>query len=150
MVELAATNISDASVDINTDIQTVNETITIPLVTGMINIAQQKMADDIVAWANGGFKGQPLIISNPEKYIKDAGLTEAKLALKNIPTDSVYGDSIFASVVDQYKDSDLKAQLEELSKSTVPATIQENICDDGVLARKVDLSGDPQDGVYGS
>jgi hypothetical protein len=146
--ELVGINISDLDTAVSSNLSMIYETISQPIITGLINVAQQKMADDIIAWANGGFKGQPLIISNPEKYINDAGLKEAKLALSKIPSDSIYGDSIFSALVDEYKDIDLGTELASLSKSEIPSILQENICSDEELTSLALEEVQNDDGTY--
>ena len=127
-------NASVANTSISTTVDMLNNTIIKPIGTGLINVAQQQIANDIINWANGGFEGQPLIISNPEKFIKNQGMIQVKIALDQIPEDSIYGDSIFNSLVDQYKDGeDAAAQLKALSKSNIPGIIQSNLCNDEAL-----------------
>jgi hypothetical protein len=120
------------SASVTTDM--VSNTILKPIATGLINVAQQQIANSIIDWVNGGFEGQPLIISNPEKFIRDQGRVQVRLALDGIPTDSVFGDSIFNNIVSQYKDSnDITKQLKALSSSDIPGIIQQNLCNDQTL-----------------
>jgi hypothetical protein len=127
-------NVSGALTAGNTSIDMINNTIVKPISTGLINVAQQQIANSIIDWVNGGFEGQPLIISNPEKFILDQGRAQVKGLLDGIPTDSIFGDSIFNNIVTQYKDgNDIAKQLKALSKSNIPGLIQENLCNDQTL-----------------
>ncbi len=142
-------NVSVANTSISTTADMLNNTIIKPIGTGLINVAQQQIANDIINWANGGFEGQPLIISNPEKFIKNQGMIQVKIALDGLPTDSIYGDSIFNSLVDQYKDSeDVVAQLKALSKSNIPGIIQSNLCNDEALTALATEDVENDDGSF--
>ena len=119
-IELIGVNISDASTALSTNLDMVKNTILDPIANGLITNAMEQATDDILSWANGGFDGeQPLIVSNPEKYIKNKGASEAKRALKGIPEDSIFGNSIFSSLANQYAydSKEVEEKLEDLSKS---------------------------------
>ena len=105
-----------------------------PIGDGLIQIAQEQISRNLISWIGGGFEGNPLIIGNPAKYIQQAGLSEVKIALGNIPTEGVFADSIFNSVIRSYKGtSDLASQLKALSTSELPAMIQGKVCADAYL-----------------
>ncbi len=143
--ELLGVNVSSGATAISSNISAVDATIGRPLVTMMINTAQQKAAKDIVSWANGGFKGDPLIISDPGKYIGDAALAQVKLGLGSLPKNSPYSDSIFNSLVGQYKDSeDLGAKINSITQSNIPSLVQKNFCTDSSLTENAvaSLGGD--------
>lgn len=132
-IEFVSMTIADNATAISTDLSAINDTIGEPVVTMMINLAQQQAANDIVAWANGGFEGDPLIITDPKSYFKNTGQAALKGALDDIPVESIYGDSIFGSLYEEYKDKDLKAEIEALAKSEIPSYIQSQFCTDEKL-----------------
>jgi hypothetical protein len=134
LAELGGINLSDAATAISTDLEMVDTTIFRPLQTALITAAQQEAANQIIGWVNGGTQSDSLIIANPEKYIRDQGITAVKGAIKNIPVDSAYGGTIFQSILDQYQDAGgIKEKLAALSQSNIPSVIQENMCDDSSL-----------------
>lgn len=141
-------NIAANSTAISTNLDMVNNTILKPISTGLINVAQQQVASDMLSWANGGFEGNPLIISNPEQYIKNQGLLEVKGALNSIPTDSIFGDSIFNEIASQYTNNDIKSQLQSLSKSNIPNLIQQSMCSDEALSSLALKDVQDADGNY--
>ena len=101
------------------------ETILDPIANQLISSVIEESSDNITSWVTGGFDGAPsLITGNPEDFIKKAGLNAARGALGNIPEDSVFGDSLFATLKDTYSGAnDLKAQIEGLSKSDIPEEV---------------------------
>lgn len=133
LVEMIPTNISSEITAAATKASFIDDTIFRPLQTTLITIAQQQAADDILSWVNGGTEGNSLVIADPKQYIKDQGLAAIKDSLKDIPEDSIYGDSIFSAIVDQYQDNDLRTKLAALSKSNIPSMLQENFCSDEAL-----------------
>jgi hypothetical protein len=100
----------------------------------LIPLAQEMLTNNIVSWANGGFGGtNPLIITNPERYVKEEGLRRVKANLGYIPKDSIFGDSIFSAIYNDQKDISSKTMLELLSKSDLPSIIQKNTCNENTL-----------------
>jgi hypothetical protein len=130
--ELVGVNISDAGTFIQQSMSTMKQTILDPIATGLIAVAQKEATDSIISWANGGFSGTPLIISNPESFIKGAGLTSVKATLSHIPLpgESVLGDSIFNTIVNNNKEISIATQLATLSKSPTASVIRKAACDD--------------------
>jgi hypothetical protein len=133
LAEEVPTNINSTITATQQTLETTKIVALDPIANGIISSVQDQAASDLLSWANGGFKGSPLIITNPERYIKDQGLARAKLSLGYLPSNSIYGDSIFNNLVDQYKDKGLKTKLEELSQSNIPSIVQNNICSDQAL-----------------
>jgi hypothetical protein len=131
--ELLLIDAADAVTSVSTAASQIDSIIFRPLQTMLITIAQQQAADDILSWVNGGTQGNSLVISNPEKYMKNQGLGVVKQALNDIPSDSVFGDSIFSSLTSEYRDIDLGTQLANLSSSDEASIIQDSMCDDGTL-----------------
>lgn len=129
-IELVGVNISDAITAAEQSLSTYKQTIVDPAGALALTIAQKAATDSIISWANSGFEGQPLIISNPEKYIRDAGYVGIKSTLSKVPVDSVLGDSIFNTIVNNNKQISQEARLKELSKSPTASVIQKNACND--------------------
>ena len=73
-----------------------------PIANALISSTLKGTSNSILGWASGGFGGaDPLIVSNPESFINNRGLEAVRGSLSQIPTDSVFGDSIFNSVLSQ-------------------------------------------------
>lgn len=106
-----------------------------PIANALISSALKGASNSILGWVSGGFGGSdPLIISNPESFIRDRGLEAIRGGLAQVPTDSIFGDSIFNSVLSQYKGAnDIGGILKTLSQSDVPSMIQESLCSDEEL-----------------
>lgn len=127
---------------INQYMETVKDVFTNPIASALIAAAQQQAAIDITNWATGGFQGNSTIIANPERYIKNKGLEAVRAQLGNIPTNSAYGDSILASVIDNFRSqSDLAGQLKNLSQSQIPSMLQSRVCDEAGLNTLVSSEG---------
>ncbi|MFA6608540.1 MAG: hypothetical protein WCT07_01365 [Candidatus Paceibacterota bacterium] len=129
-IELLGTNASGAITATEQTLSTTKQVILDPIANALISIALQQATNNVVNWANGGFQGQPLIIGNPEQYIKNAGLNALKVSLGDIPQNSIYGDSIFSAVVNSVRNNDLFIQLQSLSQTNVPSIIQKKLCDE--------------------
>lgn len=110
------------------------ETIQVPLQNSLITMAQQQMAGNIINWGSGGFQGNSLVVSDPLKYIQNMGTAGLKVNIGNIPTNSIFGDSIFNTIVGNYRSSDPVAKLKSLSQSSLPSIIQSNACGDEKLS----------------
>ena len=109
----------------------------------------KQVSGDLISWAGGGFDGDPLIIADPSKFIQKAGMSQVKIALGQLPTDSIFGDSIFNSLVDTYKGAnDLKSALSDLSKSAAPAMLQDSLCIDSKLTELAKSDVANSDGTY--
>jgi hypothetical protein len=133
--ELLAVDGASLETSIATGLETANDLIGKPLATALINRAVNEVADETIRWANGGFDGMTpsLLVPDPEKEITKQGLITVKQALKSIPEDSVYGNSIFSAILDQNQDTTLEQDLKALSESNVPSIIQNNICNEEAI-----------------
>lgn len=149
LAESVPTTIASIGTSVSVTTDMVSNTILKPIATGLINVAQQQIANSIIDWVNGGFEGQPLIISNPEKFILDQGRAQVKGLLDGIPTDSIFGDSIFNNIVSQYKDgNNIAKQLKALSNSDIPGIIQQNLCNDQTLTSLATNDVTDEEGNY--
>jgi hypothetical protein len=121
-----------------------------PIANALISSALEGASDDILSWVSGGFGGaEPLLVTNPEEYLKRQGLQSVKGILGNIPSDTIFGDSIFNSLLTQFKGGgDLENTITQLSKSNVPALIQSNLCKDQKLSSLALGAVQNEDGTY--
>ena len=120
---------------------------------GLISFAQQTAINEIVSWANGGFdENNPLIVSNPEKYILGEGRKIVIKNLESIPTNTIFGDSIFYTILNNAKEVSTASKLKELSTSPYIAILQKNTCDDpntlvNLARRSAESEGGTQDEI---
>lgn len=107
-----------------------------PLANVLIAQAQQKAAQDLIVWANGGFRGTPSFVSNPAKFIKNAGLAPIKNATLSINLTDPYANSILQGVIKSYRSTDsTEQQLANLAVSQVPVLLQDNVCKEQMLVK---------------
>jgi hypothetical protein len=131
-IELIGLDGTSLETSIATTLDTANNLIGKPLATALINRAVNDVADETVRWANGGYSGtEPsLLIPDPEKYINNQGLITVKQALKSVPEDSVYGNSIFSAIYEQNQDTSIEEDLTALSQSNNPSILYNKYCND--------------------
>lgn len=143
-------NISDAVTALATKASYIKEYVLDPIANSLISSALEGASNDILSWVSGGFGGSaPLIVTNPEEYLKQEGLKSVKGVLDTIPTDSIFGDSIFSSLLTQYKGADdLENQVKNLAKSKLPELIQNNLCKDEKLTSLALGAVQNNDGTY--
>lgn len=145
--EFIPTTIASMGTQASTIENTIYNTIIKPLQNQLINAAIQRASNDIISWANGGFNGEPMIISNPEKYIRDSGLKQVRISLNLIPEGTSFGDSIFKSFARKYsfESSDMKTKLAQLSRDDMPSIVRKRNCNDEMLTmlatRQIEAGG---------
>lgn len=150
MGELIPINISDAITALSTKGTFIKGYILDPIANALISSALQGASNDILSWVSGGFGGStPLIVTNPEEYLKQQGLKSVKGVLGNIPSDTIFGDSIFNSLLTQYKGvGDIEGTITQLTKSQLPGLIQSNLCKDEKLTSLALGAVQNNDGTY--
>lgn len=133
--ELLPMNLNELVTSVSTHGSFVKQVILDPIANALISSALEGASNDILSWVSGGFGGSdPLIIGDPESYIRNKGNEAVKGILDGIPTDSAFGDSIFNSLLAKYKGtSDVENVINELTKSNIPSLIQNNLCNDAKI-----------------
>ena len=111
------------------------DTILKPLGDKLLGNLKQQATKNVTAWAKGGFEGNSLIKSSPEKYLVDEKLAGVKSALNALPKNS-YGDSLFNSIVKDYKGQDTKSKITSYAQSGIPSTVQGGMCSDSALTTR--------------
>lgn len=129
-------------------LSTTKEVILDPVGNALIASAQQQAANSIVAWAKGGFQGNPLVISNLQNYIKNQGINSLKITLGGVPTGSIYGNSILNTVINSVRTGDTQAQIAALSNSSLPSLVQKNFCNEDSLNQTAMNDVSASDGSY--
>jgi hypothetical protein len=128
-------------------------TILDPIANGLITVSllkQQANTLNLVTGALGG--GSALLQADPEKWIKNQGLNVVQVSLSDLNQQKgVYGNSLFSSVVSSFKASNnpLQTTLANLGGSSIPSTVQSNLCSDATLT-KTATNDVNQNGTYGT
>lgn len=116
----------------------INDTVLIPMRDAMTLLKIAQDGEYINNLVRGSLGTEPLLVANPELYLRNQGLGVARSALGDIASqNSFYGDSVMGSLIDTftYKYSDLSTKLDIINESSIPSAIQNNICGDADLTR---------------
>lgn len=135
LIEDAATTIASQASLAQDIILTTKVTVLDQIGNRMVSLAIDRAGNQIINWAKGGFQGQPLLISNPEQYIKNQAVNSVKINLGKIPVDDIFGGSILDSVIKGYKSGNVETQLKDLAKSSLPSITQKNLCSEESLSK---------------
>ncbi|MEZ0208621.1 MAG: hypothetical protein ACAH17_00385 [Candidatus Paceibacterota bacterium] len=128
-------------------------TVLDPIANGLIAaslLKQQSNTINLVTGALGG--GAPLLKADPEQWIKNQGLNVVQVSLSDLAGQSgIYSDSLFSSVVSTFKDANnpLQTTLANLGVSSIPTTVQSNLCSDDMLTRVATNDVDQNGTTYG-
>lgn len=147
-LQLIPINISDAVTAFATEADFVFNTILGPIANGLIAVALQTMSSSVLSWVNGGLGDGPSLIQDPLSFMQKEGLIKVENALSAIPEDSLFGNTVFSSILEgtQYQTKDTADKIKDLLKSDIPATVQNNICsDDRLTALAKERAGDNAD-----
>ncbi|MEN9880911.1 MAG: hypothetical protein RLZZ308_94 [Candidatus Parcubacteria bacterium] len=144
--ELIPTAIATVATEINTLTDMTWNTILDPIANELINVTLEDTSDDILSWIQGGYGGdQPLIIENPDDYITEQGDLVVREALTAVPEDSIFGESIFASILESNKKTTLEEEIEAISDSRIPELVQKNLCNEESLSSQTGNSEEKQE-----
>lgn len=135
----------------NTYLTMVNSTIFRPMQDAMMLISIFSSGEKIKALILGSVSGQTaLLITNPERYIKQQGVNSLKVNYNYVSqADGIYSNSILDSVVAGARvKSDTAGRLASLSKSSIPKTIQDDLCEDNKLSTTAMNDVIKSDGTY--
>lgn len=86
----------------------------------------------------GSVGGQTsLLITNPQFYLKQQGVNSLKISVGSVATaNGVYSNSILNSIVlNSRVNSDPSGALANCANSSIPSTIQKNLCEDSQLTK---------------
>lgn len=143
-VELVPTAIATGQTAISTDGLWVREYILNPAANVIIQSLMQTVSERLITWVNNGFSGQdPLLISDPQKYITKVGLDTAHIQLANLPEDNYFSGSIFSAIKEtaSWEYLPIKDKLESLTKSNTAELIQANSCGESTISSLASESG---------
>lgn len=129
----------------------INQVVFRPLQDALMLATILKSSNQIKTLVLGGVGGDTsLLITNPELYIKQKGVESLKIQAGQVAkADGVYSNSILNSMVTIARiNSDTAGTLASLSKSSIPKTVQTDLCSDAKLESIAinDVTG--SDGTY--
>jgi hypothetical protein len=131
-----STTVSSGVSAVQQTVSTINQTILRPLQDAMMLVSIINSSTKIKNLVLGSTSGQvSLLIQNPQRYIQQQGVESMKLNVNYVSkADGVYSNSIMDAVISKARtNSDTEGQLASLSKSSIPKTIQNDLCEDSKL-----------------
>lgn len=133
-------------------LETVNNTFLIPMKDAMTLITIMQSGDAVQNLILGSLGVDPLLVKNPELYIKQKGNEVLDASLGEITAQKgVYSESVLRSLISssQNNNSDFSTKLKNATKSNIPSMIQSSTCDDTMLSNlareDVAVPGQPLD-----
>lgn len=136
LASTVSTELTSKTGAIQQTLSTLNQTVFRPAQDALTLYTTLSSSEKIKNLVLGGVGGQTsLLIQNPERYIKQKGVESLKLNVGHISqADGIYSNSILDSVVQSARErSDTAGTLASLSRSSLPKTIQNDICEDSKL-----------------
>ncbi len=135
----AAKYVSEYSTAINTYTTQINtyktmwdQTIGRPLKDAMTLMAIAKDSEQILNLVNGSTGGNSLLVADPEEYIKNKGLNSLRSSYNTVEAGKgLYSEGILNNIVATARNS---VDTTSLNQSSVPSTIQNDMCDDTTLS----------------
>lgn len=115
----------------------VKQVVTDPMTALFGSNAGKQIENETRRWLMSGFEGNPLIVQNPEAYVKNSYTNAlrneiAKLEMQRTPATQ----GIIISLIKQRRAELTKAPAEV--KSNVPSIIQKDLCENGGIERLVE------------
>ena len=130
-------------------LSTVKQTITDPLKRAMAYAAILSSSNLIQNLISGSNNGKILLISDPQKYVKNAGLASINLNLGTIGTQNgPYTGSLFSAIISNYKNNDATSKLAALNQSVIPSNTQKERCTDSALTSQAKSDVIRSDNTY--
>lgn len=136
---------------------TIDQTITRPLRDAMTLVTVANSADQILNLINGSTNGKSLLITNPQQYLENVGRQSVAANLSRVENaGGLYSESILNTVIDSVREeSDIASKITSLSRSTIPTSIQNDVCKEQTLSAlaedsAVDTTGAIDEEMYGS
>lgn len=125
-----------------------------PIADAMRLVQLAKSGNFIRNLVIGSTGTNPLLITNPQQYLKNIANKEINKNLKIVVnSEGIYTNSIFGSIVNMRRyETDTKTALTSLSKSSIPTIVQKRLCEADNFDALDELAGtdNPEDGTYGS
>lgn len=142
-----ATQAFSGTTAFQTTLNTINNTVLLPMKDALTITAMMTSGDQIENLILGGLGNDSLLVRNPEGYVENEGNKAIKRVIDGTPND-FYGGSIKDYLVQTYSNTDVDSRIKSLSQSSIPATIQNNLCDDAKLTARSIADVQNADGTY--
>lgn len=133
-------------------LDTVNNRILIPMRDAMTVMTVMKSGDNMKNLILGSMGVEPLLVKDPELYFKNKALSSVQANLGVISgQNSIYSGSVLASLVsaNRYNYADVSTKLKAINQSSIPSTVQKNVCEDASLSQlaQEDVLASSEDGT---
>lgn len=134
-----------------TTLATVNDNILIPMRDGLTLIAILKSGDMIRNLISGALGTDPLLVKDPEAYIKGKGKEVVRASIGDLAKqDGIYSDSVLRSIIadTKYNDLSLSKKIASINQSGLPAMEQKERCTSSALSAQAIRDVSKSDGTY--
>ncbi len=132
-VSTAADAATNSITTIQQTLDTVNKTILIPMRDALTLIQIFQNSKMITALITGSMGADPLLVTNPELYLKNKGIAITQGGIDALAKQNgIFSNSIIGSVVisAKFNSSSLTFKLNNINKSNIPSITQGKICND--------------------
>ena len=144
------TEYHSTAIDYNTTLVQINDTILKPLRDGLTIAAIVSTGNNMQNLILGGMGNERLLVTNPEQYLKNKANLSISINLNTIANqNSIYSNSIMNSIINSTRStSNINNTLASLSQSSIPSTVQRNLCADATLSKTAQDDVRKADGTY--
>lgn len=132
---------------LQTTVNTINNTVLLPMKDALTMAAMVTSGDQIENLILGGLGNDSLLVRNPEGFVENEGNKAIKRIIDGTPSD-FYGGSIKDYLVQTYSNTDVDSRIKSLAQSSLPTTVQNNLCDDKKLTARSIADVQDVDGTY--
>ncbi len=152
LVKETLSEYSNAITAYNQTLETVNNTILIPMRDAMSLIVLMQSGDAIKNLILGSLGSEALLVKDPEQYFKRQALNSVAVGLGDAAAyKKMYGGSMMQYLINssKYNYANSSTKIASISQSAVPSMVQKNACDDVMLTQlameDVAVEGEPLD-----
>ncbi len=134
-----------------TTLTAVNQTVLIPMQNGLTLIAILRSGDMIRNLISGALGTDPLLVKDPEAYIKGKGKEVVRASLGDLAKqDGIYSDSALKAVIAKakYDNLSLSSKIASINQSGLPAMEQKERCTSSALSAQAIRDVSKSDGTY--
>ena len=133
-----------------TTLSTIKTTILDPVKDALTIALAIKNGKQVLALVLGGGSDTALLIQNPGQYVKNKANTEVRVQLNAInQVNGTYGRSVQETITrSQRAQNDPNGQIAALSRSSIPAMVQNTVCADKKLSEIAKNDVTETDGRY--
>ena len=134
-----------------TTLSAVNDNILIPMRDGLTLITILKSGDAVRALISGTLGTDPLLIKDPEAYLKGKGNEVVRASIGDLAKqDGIYSDSILRSVIadTKYNNLSLSSKIASINQSSLPGIEQKQRCTSAALSAQAIRDVSKSDGTY--